>query len=275
MGYQKYLLACQKSIQRVCQLVLDSGGRHPNGWYCPAHLQVHSNHLYGKLGAYYLETEITENITWLYPYRQSVWGLRTRQKARAITCTQTSNYLQSRSHCPLRNMLLLFLPRTYLLGHRHSGTPTLPKVKWHCFQELAPHCYNLWWSTNQPPDSVQVSRTLYSVTCPNLQLSKEGFQTVLLSGRIILKECERRFPLECKSGEGGTEMNEWGQARMKGKSRSWGNTPEEKWHPRSPLEVSLWSQQFPENGRLWSSSWQAQDSEMQVKSSLFKQNMNL
>lgn len=274
MGYQKYLLACQKSIQRVCQLVLDSGGRHPNGWYCPAHLQVHSNHLYGKLGAYYLETEIIENITWLYPYRQSVWGLRTRQRACTVTCTQTSNYLQSRSHCPLRICSYSFSSEHIYLATDILAPPPCPKSNDTASRNwplIAITCDEVQIS----PDSVQVSRTVYSVTCPNLQLSKEGFQTVLLSGRIILKEGERRFPLECKGGEGGTEMNEWGQARMKGKSRSWGNTPEEKWHSRSPPEVSVWSQQFPENGRLWSSSWQAQDSEMQVKSSLFKQNVNL
>lgn len=245
--------------------------------YCPTHLQVHSNYLYGKLGAYYLKTDNRE-LHLAVPLQTSVWGLRTRQRARTITCTQTSNYSQTRSHCPLGICSYSFSSEHIDLAtdfwHPNLAQSQMTKVKGHCFQELAPHCCNLWWSTNQPPSQFRLPE-LYSVTCPNLQLSKEGFQTVLHSGRIILKECERRFPLECKRGEGGTEMSEWGQDWIIGKSRSWGNTPEEKWHPHSPPAVSLWSPQFPENGKLWSSSRQAQDSEMQVKPSLLKQNMNL
>lgn len=70
MGYQKYLPARQILIWGICQLVLESRGRHPSGWCCPIHLQAHSNP-YRKLEDYYLETEIIESIIWLYPKEQS------------------------------------------------------------------------------------------------------------------------------------------------------------------------------------------------------------
>lgn len=59
-SYQKYLPACQKLTRGVRQCVLDSGGKHPHGCYCAAHLHAHDNHPYGKLEMYYLQTDNRE-----------------------------------------------------------------------------------------------------------------------------------------------------------------------------------------------------------------------
>lgn len=142
------------------------------------------------------------------------------ERDRTITCTQTNNYSQSRSQCPLGIYSHSFSSIHIYLAVNTLLPTTRPKSNDQTQMTLPPgtspsHCCN--------PCSSQASRTLHSVTSPSPQLFVEGRDSNSASSLWwghYLRQCSR-FPFECKREGGGTEMmNEWGQARKKGKSRS-------------------------------------------------------
>lgn len=175
-------------------------------------------------------------------------------------------------------MLLLFLG-LHLLGYGHSATLSgiiwlykvtlchLVKVKQPNSNDTVSRKCNLWWSIKPTPGSFQGS------TCPSLQLSMEGTQTLPHSGGVTVTENVKDVHGRARGRVEGQRWWTCGAKQNKGESRNCGRTTEQWASPPPTQDESAISAISRENGKLWSSS-QAQGSEMQAKSSLFKQNMN-